>query len=136
MLKVNAAELAKLQQRLQAITEKVAKRALRTAARRAMLPVRDEVRANAPFDPDGGDDIHIRSNVAVSSRYRNGDLLVRVGIRGGARKNPDTPYYWRMVEFGTKHIPARPFMAPALESNAEDVLATLTEELNRALDKA
>ena len=72
----------------------------------------------------------------MTSRWKGNDLYVRVGVRGGARKNPSTPYYWRMVEFGTKYQPARPFMLPALEGNAEKVLTTVVDELTKALDKA
>lgn len=34
----------------------------------------------------------------------------------GAANNPNDPFYWIFVEFGTQKMPARPFMRPAFES--------------------
>ncbi|UCV27007.1 HK97-gp10 family putative phage morphogenesis protein [Ferribacterium limneticum] len=135
MLKVNQAELAAILERLKETAEKVGKKGVRTAARKAMVPVRDEVRANAPEDLSEPDDIRVKSSVALVTKWRGNKFVARVGIKGGAKKNPNTPFYWRMHEFGTKNLPARPFMAPALESNAQEILDTITEELRKALFK-
>lgn len=137
MLKLDPRSLAALDARLQDIAEKVAKKALRSAARKGMNIVRDDVKANAPEDQsDDADQIKVKTSVALLTKFRGPNLYVKVGIRGGAKKNPDTPYYWRMVEFGTKYQPARPFMLPALESNGEAILNTVVDELKKALDKA
>lgn len=137
MLTLNVQELAALTDRLRDIEAKIAKRALRSAARKGMAIVRDEVKASAPEDtsPDA-DNIKTKAHIALQTNFRRGVLAVRVGVRGGAKKNPDTPYYWRMVEFGTQHIAAKPFMQPALENNAEAVIDRIAEELRRALDKS
>jgi len=134
-VKFDPRELAALNSRLQELSEKLGKKAVRQAARKAMTPVRNEVRANAPEDLEDDDGVKIKTSVAMTSKWKGDALYVRVGIRGGAKKNPNTPYYFRMVEFGTKNMPARPWMTPALESNAQDVLNTLTAELKKALDK-
>ena len=39
--------------------------------------------------------------------------LVRAGDRGA--KSKVDPFYWRFLEFGTKHMAARPFLQPAAE---------------------
>lgn len=57
-----------------------------------------------------------------------GNVHARVGIRGGARyRNGDRekglPTYWRYVEFGTSKSRAKPFMRPAMNENAKQVLA-------------
>ena len=136
MLTLNVQELAALTDRLKDIEAKIAKKALRTAARKGMSIVRDEVKANAPEDTsDDADNIKTKAFIALQSSLRRGVLSVRVGVRGGAKKNPDTPYYWRMVEFGTKHISAKPFMTPALENNAEAVIDRIADELRRELDR-
>lgn len=136
MLTFDVSELAKLADRFKDIEEKVAKKALRTAARKAMQIVRNDVKANAPEDTsDDADDIKTKTHISMQTSFRQDTLYVRVGVKGGARKNPDSPWYWRMVEFGTKHISAKPFMAPALENNADAVLERLTQELKREIDK-
>lgn len=136
MLTLNVQELAALTDRLKDIEAKIAKKALRTAARKSMAIVRDQVKANAPEDTsDDADNIKTKAFIALQTSFRRGVLSVRVGVRGGAKQNPDTPYYWRMVEFGTKHISAKPFMTPALENNAEAVIDRIADELRRELDK-
>lgn len=130
MITFNPNELAELQARLQAVTEKVAKKALRKAARKGMSKVRDEARANAPEDTG-----LLATNFALLTSFKRGALYARVGIKGGAKKNPDTPYYFRMVELGTKNIAAKPFLRPALEGNAQEVFDTVVRELKEALDK-
>ncbi len=136
MLTLNVQELAALTDRLKDIEAKIAKKALRTAARKSMAIVRDQVKANAPEDTsDDADNIKTKAFIALQTSFRRGVLSVRVGVRGGAKQNPDTPYYWRMVEFGTKQISAKPFMTPALENNAEAVIDRIADELRRELDK-
>lgn len=136
MLTLNVQELAALTDRLRDIEAKIAKKALRTAARKGMSIVRDQVKANAPEDTsDDADNIKTKAFIALQTSYRRGVLSVRVGVRGGAKQNPDTPYYWRMVEFGTKHISAKPFMTPALENNADAVIDRIADELRRELDR-
>lgn len=136
MLKVDSRSLADLLKRIGQVEAKIAKKALRTAARKGMNIVRDDVKANAPEDrSDDADRIKVKTSIALSTQFRGSNLYVKVGIRGGAKKNPDTPYYWRMVEFGTKYQPARPFMLPALESNGEAVLERITEALRAELDR-
>ena len=133
MLTFNPQELEKLNKRLQSLVEKVGKKAMRGAARKAMTKVRNDVKAAAPEDLNDDDNVKIKTSVALITKWKGNDLYVKVGIRGGAKKNPDTPYYFRMVEFGTAKLAARPFMRPALESNAQQIMDTVVQELKKAL---
>ena len=131
MIAVDKAELAALEKRMHEVADKVAKKALRGAARRGMNEVRKEARDNAPEDTGLLDE-----NFGLMTKAKDGEVIAKVGIRGGARENDKSPYYWRFSEFGTKNIPAKSFMRKALEDNAESVLATVVEELKKALDRA
>lgn len=131
MLTVNKADLAAINEKLKTLGVKAGKPTVRKAARKAMVPVRNEVKTNAPFDPDTP--VHIKANVALRSKWRGDNLRLRVGIVGGAKQNKETPFYFRFHEFGTKHLPARPFMTPALENNAQQILDTVADELKKAL---
>lgn len=133
MLTVNKADLEALNQRLKELSTKAGKTAVRQSARKAMAPVRAQVQANAPEDLTEPDAVRIKASTALFTNWKGNTLYVRVGIKGGGRKNPDTPFYFRMHEFGTKSLPARPFMAPALESNAQDVLDTVADELRKRI---
>lgn len=131
MIEFNPAELAALEKRLNDVADKVAKKALRSAARKAMNKVRKEAREHAPEDTGLLDE-----NFALLTRAKDGEVSAKVGIRGGAKENESTPFYFRFVELGTKTAPAKPFLRPALENNAQEVMDTVLDELKKALDKA
>lgn len=95
-------------------------------------------------DPETGRSI--ASNIAVrfgSRSSKNGNIVFRVGVRGGAvlskggMKNAGarTPH-WRLLEFGTEKMAARPFFRRALENNVGSVTAEFLTQLQRALDRA
>lgn len=130
MITFDKTEIEALENRLKEVAEKVAKKALRTAARKAMSEVRKEARDKAPEDTGLLDE-----NFALLTRVKGSEVVAKVGIKGGAKKNDSTPYYFRFVELGTKDTPAKPFLRPALENNAEKIFATVLEELKKALDK-
>lgn len=143
---------AELKKKLDALPEKIREAAGRRSARKAMAIVREAVRANLQQlkidDPETTPNIIPNVYVQQSRRQsaRIGGVVMRVGILGGAATpvEPDPnaeaqpggdTRHWRFVELGTEKVHARPFLAPALEKNAEEVLTTLTTELNKELDK-
>lgn len=130
MLTLDHKALANLHKRLQEVEAKIAKKALRQAARKAMSVVRAEAKANAPRDTG-----LLKAHFSLLTTIKGGTVYAKVGVRGGGKKNPETPYYFRMIEFGTQHQPAQPFMLPALEKNAQAVADTVAEELKKALDR-
>ena len=132
MLTFNKSDLSNLRQALQGMQRKAGKSLVRKAAGKAMLPVRRAVKENAPFDPTD-DGRHIKTEAAMRGRWRGDTLVMRVGIKGGARKNDETPFYFRFQEFGTKTMPAKPFLGPALENNEQQVYDTLVAELQKAI---
>lgn len=134
MLIFNKSDLANLRQALQGMKRKAGKSLVRKAAGKAMLPVRKAAKSSAPYDPTD-DGKHIRTDVAMRGRWYGDTLILRVGVKGGAKKNDETPYYWRFQEFGTKSTPAKPFLAPALESNEQEVYDTLIQQLTEAIFK-
>lgn len=142
---------------MRAIGPQLSAKGARTAMRKAANVVRDAAKANAarldrPETPN-----RIADNVAVqfaSKRLKQtGDVMFRVGVRGGARQYSNTrenrgsgrvgktyatggsTFYWRFLEFGTSKMPARPFLRPALEHNVEKVTNVAVTELKKAIDK-
>lgn len=45
------------------------------------------------------------------------------------RDNPDDPYYWWWVEFGTSKMPARPFLRPAFRTTKAEQLAAIRKRM-------
>lgn len=117
----------------------------RFALRKAANLVRDAAKQNAQRIDDPATPSDIPENIAVrfsSRRFkRTGDVMFRVGVRGGAKQeknksvDPGLPgggtQHWRLIEFGTEHIPPAPFMRPALSEN----IGRATDEFVRELDK-
>lgn len=116
----------------------------RFALRKAAQLVREAARQNALAFDDPGTGRKIADNIAERWNGRlyksSGDLGFRVGVIGGAKtpkNNIDegsggpTPH-WRLLEFGTEKMPAKPFMRPALEQN----IGAATDEFVRQYEKA
>lgn len=130
-----------LLKRMREFAPALQRRGARRATRRAMTIVRDAAKSNARAidDPNSPQQIWKLIAIAESSRQskRVGGVVMRVGVRGGARssKNREHPWYWRLIELGTETQRARPFLRPALENNQNAVSERLISELNKALDE-
>lgn len=143
--------LGNVLQRMRTLAPKLQQKGARTAARKGANIIRKAAQENAKRinDPQTAEDIskNIAVQFASKSSKREGGVVMRVGVRGGARQtsgglkgkgnaNPggDT-WYWRLVEFGTSRTRAQPFMRPALANNVEKVTSTVVTELNKEIDK-
>ncbi|OBX00440.1 hypothetical protein QV05_07570 [Gallibacterium genomosp. 1] len=128
------------------------------AMRKGGAIVRDKARNNAPTLKEKV--AHRRAGTlkkAIQSKTkvgRNGKTNTYIGVKklsgkqiekfkakaqkGGAY-NPNDPYYWRFVEFGTSKMPARPFLRTAFEQTkdqaANAIITTLREEILREGNK-
>lgn len=96
-------------------------------------------------DPETGRSIADNVAVRFSSRTfkRTGKLMFRVGIKHGAvlskggdkSVNAPTPH-WRLLEFGTQNMAARPFARPALERNVGPATTEFLRQFKKKLDRA
>lgn len=99
----------------------------------------------------------IADNVAVQFAGRTfrqtGDVMFRVGIRGGAKQYVNNKanvrarragksyatggptFYWRFYELGTKNQPVRPIMQPALFNNGSAAMNAMAAEFDRQFRK-
>lgn len=124
----------------------VVNKGARFALRKGANIVRDAAKANAgPLDdPETGRSIADNVAIRFSNRTfkRTGDIMFRVGVLGGARtvkkldagSGAPTPH-WRLIEFGTEHVSARPFLRRALAENTEAVTNTTARELNKWIER-
>lgn len=136
----------------------------RFAGRKAANVIRDAAIQNAAKVNDEMTKEEIAKNIAVrfSSRVfkRTGDVAFRVGVLGGARAYAQTrenvrrgragqtyatggskanpggdTWYWRLVEFGTQRMQARPMLRPALEKNIGPATDAFVSNMNKWLDR-
>ncbi|MEO4185241.1 HK97-gp10 family putative phage morphogenesis protein [Acinetobacter pittii] len=115
------------------------------AARKAMNVVRDAARQNAQAIDDPETAAKIFKNIKVSAgRMKDkSQVLMRVGVDGGASFSNPTPKptsggdtrHFRWVEFGSSHQPATPFLRPALSQNIENVTSRFVTSFNDEIDK-
>ena len=120
--------LDNLKRKLAEVPKAMRKRVLRNALAAGAREVRDVAKRNAPvltlgtslkapYRKPGTVKQAIRVRTSKADR-RAGDVGVFVNVRpakAGQRgaKNPNDPFYWRFLEFGTKKMPARPFLQRA-----------------------
>jgi HK97 gp10 family phage protein len=148
VFEIKAEGLDELMKALRQFTPQLQKTAVTTAMRRAMKPVMMTAKSNARTLDDPTTDLSIPESIVMQTAspkvmrmagVRDADRMVRVGIRGGS-KDPDTeeptkPWYWRMHEFGTSSIAARPFLRPALAQNTQRTTAIMVDELKKGIDR-
>lgn len=140
--------------RLEALGGKEGKNAARRSLRKGANVVLKAARERAARLDDPQTAESIARNLVVrgggSRRERRaGGVMLRVGVRGGARNmekygefkgdgkgNPggDT-WYWRLLEFGTEKMAARPFMRPALQNNTQAATDAFANALGVEIDK-
>lgn len=128
-------------------SQKVAKRIARKASRQAMNLVRDAARINAKAidDPETAEKI-FKNIVTQGGKSRNAnEVVMRVGVRGGASQNKHSvstaglsggdTRHWRYKEYPTSKTVATPFMRPALANNIQQVTNKFVQVFDTELDK-
>lgn len=140
---------------------KIRKQAVRGALRKAAAPVARAARSAAPvlsapimsatrgvIRKPGT----VRKAIAIRNSKearRQGDEAVYVGVkpltrRGGYSKgkfgkagkyNPDDPFYWWWLEFGTRRMRARPFLKPAADQQGATAVGIFMREVVPQIEK-
>ncbi|WP_175649479.1 HK97-gp10 family putative phage morphogenesis protein [Pseudomonas sp. Marseille-P9899] len=142
--------LAPLTQKMLGLAPKLRRKGLRKAARQAMNIVRDDARARgkALDDPVTAEKIwkNIITQESVRQGRREGGVVMRVGVRGGASSNQHSKdasgnpggdtRHWRYLEFGTQHTPPAPFMRPAFSTNVNAVTDRFVQVFGQEIDAA
>lgn len=146
---------------LMALPDELGKRVVYSALGAAAKVVKDKAVALAPelsaSDPmvragkrkPGTLKRSIRASRSKINRGQNGlyEVIVRVKPLGAAKRrkfkaqsgragkdNPDDPFYWWWVEFGTSKMPARPFLRPAFASTKTEQLTRMRIRMAKAID--
>ncbi len=140
-----------LKRALEQVPDKLKKKGLLKGLRLAGNLVRDTARRSAPLlqtPTPRRNKGTIRKNIVVrTSKYarKAGDLGVFVGVRplrgvrtkklgAAGAKNPNDPFYWWFLEFGTKKMSKRPFLADGakkLDQAADIVIREATAAINQ-----
>lgn len=160
---VRIAGLKELLQGLANLPVELGKGAIYSALGGAGAVVRKEAMARAPVLSDTDPAVlagrrkpeTLKRSIRVSrSRINKGqrglwEVIVRVKpLKGKAiaqfkrttgkagSQNPDDPYYWWWVEFGTSKMADRRFLRPAFEQTKDAQLAAMRKRMKAGLDRA
>jgi HK97 gp10 family phage protein len=138
---------------LRGMPQKLRNRAIRAALRKAARVISVDAKsrtpvmlAPVPFRRPGT--VKRRISVRNSKFARQaGDEGVFVGVkplRGRAdtrrygkasSRNPNDPFYWRFLEFGTRKMTARPFLGPAANAKGNEAIRSFLRESLSAIEK-
>lgn len=146
----NVEGLEPLLARMENLSFDLRKKGGRFAMRKAANLIRDKARENAKQLDDSKSAADISANIAVrfspKDFKRNGNLVFRVGVLGGAggRKSAEQlsglpgqdTRHWRQQEFGNSRHPAQPFMRRALSENIQAATDEFINQYNKSLDRA
>lgn len=149
--------LEPLLQQMRSVSVQMRGKVARAAVRKGANVVRDAARAAWQRVDREGTPNKIYENVAVQfagrTFRRTGDVMFRVGIRGGAKQYVNntrnrrmrrvgqgyatggSTFYWRFYELGTSQQPARPVMQPALFNNGAAAMQAMAAEFDRQFRK-
>ena len=124
-------QLEELSKKLKQFPHDLQDRVIVFATRKAALKLKKEVKANAPVQSG-----FLRQSIGISKiRERDskvGNIEYFVGIRRRVKSKLApvrnggplaTAFYGAFLEEGTKKMRKRPFMAPALNASADELLA-------------
>lgn len=78
---------------------------------------------NSKFARRGGDEGVFINPKPLVRQAAQGKKQKSPGKKGFAgSKNPNDPFYWRFLEFGTKKMPKREFLKPAADNKSSEVV--------------
>lgn len=127
-MSVEVKGLDELKRKFEEIPKALRRRVLRNALAAGARLVRDEAKRNAPVLANAAKAPYrkpgtVKNAIKVRTSKldrRAGNVGVYVNVKPAASgqrgaKNPNDPFYWRWLEFGTRKMRAQAFLQPAVE---------------------
>ena len=111
---------------------------LRASLRKGVLPILNDARDRAPRDSGRLERNILSRPIPPKDMPANFSDGQEVFVRSSRRKSKDdetNAWYWRFVEFGTKFVPARPFMRPAADSKRNQAMREFTDEMRKQVER-
>lgn len=137
-----------LEKALLSLPAELAKEAEAGALRAGMVPVRRATIANAAATKDTG---LLQKSIGLTVRrirkkgQNTNRYTARVGprsgfgqevVRKGKKQYADPVRYAHLVELGTSHSAAKPFIRPALDSQQGEIIERMAQGYNKGLARA
>lgn len=152
MVEMKIDGLKELDEALKKLPIELQKKELRAAVAKSSNILKKEVIAKAPVNTG-----RLRDNVYrfyAKNQSDSGRATYIVGVRNGkkkryvrSRKNyrlgragqsyvtDGDAFYWKFIEFGTKKMPARPFIRPAFDGKKTEIIESIKLSLAKSIRK-
>lgn len=123
--------LFKTEQALERVTDKVRNRVVKSSLNFAATPISSAAKKNCPKRSG-----NLKKSIGKKriDDYSNGIFQVRIGARTGP-KFKGASRYAHLVEFGTVHSAARPFLRPAFEQNKNEAVDRYKKKVAEGVNK-
>ena len=145
--KVDIRGLSQLLRNIDALPEKLRKSAETAVLRAGAVPIRKHAKSQAAKSKDSG---LLMQSISLSVKKFKGVTSARIGPRKGMRKKvtrtdertgntyeelADPNKYSHLVEFGTSHSAAKPFIRPAIDAAQGEVVNAMAAGLDKHLTR-
>jgi HK97 gp10 family phage protein len=119
-----------VQRQLRDFAPRVAAAIMRRTTHRIAAQIRDEIKRAAPKDTGT-----LKKAVKAVRRRGSRDAVESVVIITRGKAATNDAFYWRFVEYGTKKVPPRPFVAPVYKRFRSTYKRVMKEELKKQIAK-
>lgn len=149
---VKISGLSELRSAIEKVSSEASRKANRQALAKAATVIRDDAKSRAVVDTGSMQAAVIVKHVKEDSTSTRQSYIVTVRqgkryreiVKGATGKTYSKSkvdkkgrkrdaYYWVFVEFGTKHVPARPFMVPAFEAKKSSAVDAYKDHMWRRI---
>lgn len=122
-------DVRKLNRKLKTLESKVEKKLTRQALRAGAKIIAKEAKLRAPVDTG-----ELKSKIKVWALKRS---RKRIGVLVGtsAKEYTGDQFYAAFVEYGTKDMPAKPFLGPAAEAKGPEAAAVVGKTLADGIER-
>lgn len=139
--------VADFERYLRQLTQREAKKAVLTGLRAGARVIATQARKNVKANPSVDSGLLSKSITSKANKGKvkggeagafvyvrsNKQSVVRKGRKKAMLANPQP--YAHLVELGTQHSPAEPFLRPAIDQKGDEAVAKVEQALDRAIRK-
>jgi HK97 gp10 family phage protein len=130
MVDIEIKGLDEIEKRLKQLPQKVAKKVVRKAVREGAKPILKAAQSKVPVKTGAlKKSLKVR---AMKAKLAKGGAGVHVGVSDQWFKGD--LFYGGMVEFGTKNMPAKPFIRPAYDEKKNEAVKVTVKHLLKGID--
>jgi HK97 gp10 family phage protein len=123
-----------VRRQLEGLPKSIVNKVVRRAVYAGATVVRNAAREKVPVDTGALK----ASIVARANKNKKGEISASVGIvrrvyKRGNKKGQQSRRYAHLVEFGTAHSAAQPFMRPAMDTRIDEILDTTAAKMREGI---